>query len=201
MDFTKLKDRLIKNGYEVSVFSTGTEAAEYLNKEIDGTDVGFGGSVTITELGLRESLGAHNKVYWHYYPEDGCTVDETRVLANQAPIYVCSANGVAETGEIINIDGTGNRLASLCYGHEKVYIVVGRNKIAEDYDKALFRARNTACPLNAKRLGSKTPCAVNGDRCYDCESPGRICHAMLVLWRRPLGAKYEIVLVDEELGY
>ena len=122
--------------------------------------------------------------------------------AAAAPIYLTSVNGLAETGELINIDGTGNRVASTIFGHEEVYFLIGRNKLAPDYDAALWRARNIASPKNAHRLGCKTPCAVKGDKCYDCSSPERICRALAVLWEKPKGiGRAEVVLIDEDLGY
>lgn len=117
-------------------------------------------------------------------------------------MYLTSVNGLAETGELINIDGTCNRVSASIYGHKTVLFVVGVNKIAPDYEKALWRARNIASPKNAQRLGRKTPCAVKGDRCYDCQSPERICRALVTLWQKPTGVeKAEVVLVEEELGY
>ena len=110
-------------------------------------------------------------------------------------------NGIAETGEIINIDGAGNRVASAIYGHKKVWIVAGKNKLAPTYDEALWRARNIAAPKNAQRLHAKTPCAVKADHCYDCKSPGRICRALTVLWGAMMGSDMEVVLVNEDLGY
>ena len=126
---------------------------------------------------------------------------EHRQEAAGAQIYLTSVNGAAETGELINIDGTGNRVASGLFGHEKVYFIVGRNKVAPDYDAALWRARNIAAPKNAQRLGRKTPCAAKGDRCYDCKSPERICRALVVYWEKPNSMDMEVVLVDEDLGY
>ncbi len=115
-------------------------------------------------------------------------------------MYLSSVNALAETGEIINIDGAGNRVASTLYGHQKVYLVISRNKLAEDYESALWRARNIAAPKNAQRLNRKTPCAVKADRCYDCKSPERICCGLVVLWRPMMGQDIEIILVDEDLG-
>ena len=109
--------------------------------------------------------------------------------------------GLAETGEIVNIDGNCNRVASNMFGHDKVYFVIGSNKIAPDYDAALWRARNIASPKNAQRLGAATPCAAKGDKCYDCDAPGRICRGMTVLARKMGSCEMEVVLVDEELGY
>ena len=92
-------------------------------------------------------------------------------------------------------------MASGLFGHEKVYFIVGRNKVAPDYDAALWRARNIAAPKNAQRLGRNTPCAAKGDRCYDCKSPERICRALVVYWEKPGSMDMEVVLVDEDLGY
>lgn len=199
--FTKVKSNLKNRGYEVNVFDTAMEAAAYLDLQIDGQKVGFGGSVTLKEMGLYEKLSRHNEVIWHNRIAKGVSDKEVRMEARTANIYVSSVNGLAETGEIINIDGTGNRVASIFYGHEKVYLVIGKNKLAKDYEDALWRARNIASPLNAKRLGVKTPCAVNADKCYDCNSPQRICRGLLVLWEKPISTDIEIILVKEDLGY
>lgn len=196
MAMETVKQNLEARGYSVRVFATGAEAAEYLNSVIDGTSVGFGGSMTLKNLGLYESLGTHNEVYWHWVKGG-----EERVRAMQTDVYLTSANGLAETGEIINIDGIGNRVASTLFGHKKVYFVIGKNKLAPTYDEALWRARNISAPKNAYRLQTKTPCAVKGDRCYDCKSPDRICQGLVVLWGAMTGMETEVLLVDEELGY
>ena len=101
--------------------------------------------------------------------------------AMTADVYVSSANALAESGEIINIDGRGNRVAGTLYGAERLYLVIGKNKLAPTFEDALWRARNIAAPKNAKRLGVKTPCAIRGDHCYDCSSPERICRGLVVL--------------------
>lgn len=201
MDLTKLTANLEKHGFKVSCFSTAKEAADYLDNAIDGKTVGLGGSVTLDQMGLYEKLEQHNDVRWHWRIPRGKTVADLRAAANEAAIYLSSVNGIAETGEIINIDATCNRVAAILYGHEKVYLVAGINKIAPDYESALYRARNIAAPLNAQRLGKKTPCAVNADRCYNCTSPDRICRSLSVLWDAPLGGEFEVVLVEEALGY
>ena len=195
VNWTKLTENLERRGFAVRRFATAQEAADYLNGQIDGVTVGLGGSMTLREMGLYDRLVSHNQAIWHW--DNG-----TLAQAATADVYLTSANGLAETGEIINIDGTGNRVASTIYGHKKVYFVVGVNKIAPDYEKALWRARNIAAPKNAQRLGRNTPCAVKGDRCYDCQSPERICRALTVLWEKPTGIEsIEVVLVGQELGY
>lgn len=200
MAFEDLKKKLEKNGFAVSVFSTGEEAAAYLNREIDGRSVGMGGSMTLAELGLKESLSAHNTLYCH-----GFTPGDPQAVMQQAAgaeVYLLSANGIAgDTGEIINIDGTGNRVSSSLYGHQKVYLVAGKNKVSPDFHSALHRVRNVVAPKNAQRLGRKTPCAAKADRCYDCNSPERICRGLTVLYRKMNRMDMEVVLIDQELGY
>ena len=194
-DFSKVKSSLEERGFAVSCFATAEEAMDYLDGKLDGKTIGIGGSMTIRDMGLDQRLEKHNQVIWHW--KDGSLQDAAR-----AEVYLASVNGLAETGEIINIDGAGNRVASTIFGHEEVYFIVGRNKLALDYDGALWRARNIASPKNAQRLGKKTPCAAKGDKCYDCKSPDRICRALTVLWEAPTGVgRSEVVLIDQELGY
>ena len=201
MDFTKIKSKLESLGYDVTCFDTAQDAADYLDENIRGKTVGFGGSVTLEQLGLYDRLALNNDVFYHNRLPGGMTRAEVCTKANAAQIYLSSVNGLAETGELINIDGNGNRVASILFGHDKVYFVVGENKIAKDYDAALWRARNVAAPLNAKRVKAKTPCAVKADRCHECESPYRICRALSVLWGAPLHGNFEIILIHEELGF
>ena len=160
MTFDTVKQNLEKRGFQVTCFSNKQEAAEYLDSQIDGKTVGFGGSMTLEKMGLYEMLEEHNMVSWHHRIPENKTHVDVRNEANAAQIYISSVNGLAETGEIINIDNNCNRVAAIFYGHEKVYLVIGKNKLAKDYDEALWRARNIASPLNAKRLNRKTPCAV-----------------------------------------
>ncbi len=201
MDFAVLKKNLEEAGYQVSEFQTKEEATSYMNQNIDGVSVGFGGSITLQQMGLYEALASHNEVLWHWAVPKGKTAGEVLLDARTTDVYVSSVNGVAETGEIINIDGNGNRVAGIMWGHKKVYLVIGENKVAKDYEAALDRARNIAAPLNAQRLNKKTPCAVKADRCYNCSSPDRICNELSVLWKRPYGCAYEVILIHDILGY
>ena len=201
MKFDTVQKNLEARGFQVSCFETAQEAADYLNAEIDHKKVGFGGSATLTEMNLYDLLSEHNQVIWHGRMPAGKTDKEVRMEARTTDVYISSVNGLAETGEIINIDGTCNRVSEIFYGHEKVYLVIGENKLAADYEKALWRARNIAAPLNAKRLGVKTPCAAKADRCYDCKSPERICRGLTVLWEKPMKADVEILLIHEKLGF
>ena len=190
-----LRAALERRGFETSYFGTAEEACAYLDQALDGRTIGFGGSQTVRDMGLYERLAAHNTCYWHWEKAD---TDQ----AARAQVYISSLNGVAETGELVNIDGGGNRLASGLFGHEKVYFIIGTNKIAPDLEGAIWRARNIAGPKNARRLGKQTPCAVRADRCYDCKSPERICAAMVIYWEKPaLIPEVEVVIVGQELGF
>ncbi len=199
--FDTLTENLKARGYAVSCFQTAKEAVDYLNGVVDNMTIGCGGSVTLSQMALCESLATHNTLFTHQGAKTPEEAAELRLRAASADVYLSSVNGIAETGEIINIDGNGNRVSSTLWGHKKVYLIVGKNKIAENYDAALWRARNIAAPKNAMRLGRKTPCAVRGDKCYDCKSPERICRGLVVLWEKPTSADFEIILINEELGY
>ena len=201
VDFKNIKATLESHGYGVSCFDTAAQAADYLDESIDDKTVGFGGSVTLEQMGLYDRLALHNEVFYHNRLPGGKMTDEVRKEANAAQVYLSSVNGLAETGEIINIDGSCNRVASILFGHEKVYLIVGENKIAKDYDAALWRARNIAAPKNAQRMKAKTPCAKKGDKCYNCSSPYRICRALSVLWESPFRSDFEVILIHEELGF
>lgn len=188
-------------GFAVTYFETAAEAADYLDHAIDGQTVGFGGSVTLHDMGVYERLSRHNTVYWQWYNDGSVPREELYAKAAGADVYLSSVNAIAETGELLNIDGTGNRVASTLYGHKKLYLVSGINKIAPDYDAALWRARNIASPKNAQRLHKNTPCAARGDKCYDCSSPERICRGLVVLWEPLNSMETEVVLIGEALGF
>lgn len=197
----KVQKGLEALGYTVRVFDDKDGAAEYLAGALRGKRIGLGGSVSIGEMGLYEKLQESNTVLWHLRLTAGDDVMQVRKDAARAEVYITSVNGISEAGEIVNIDNTGNRVAAATFGCEKVYFIIGKNKIAPTLAAAIDRARNIAAPLNAKRLGLKTPCAVRGDRCYDCDSPQRICRNLSVFWRKPTGCEYEVLLINETLGY
>ena len=197
-DMEKTGKNLEGRGFRVHRFATGAEAADYLVQTLHGTSIGIGGSVTIDTLGVYDRLCGSNEVFWHWKNH----APETRERAGKAETYLCSANGVSENGEIVNIDGFGNRVAGTIYGPERVFLVVGRNKITPDLNGAIDRARNIAAPLNARRLNRHTPCAVGEPRCHDCRSPEKVCGVMTVFFMPPTSIKeFHVILVDEDLGY
>ena len=199
MDIQKTIDNLKREGFTVSYFDTAAEATDYLCAQFSGKTIGFGGSETVKEMQLYERLGENNSVYSHGVDNS----PEVFQQAAAAEVYISSVNALAETGEIINIDGRGNRVSALLFGPKKVVYVVGVNKIAPDLPSAWHRARNVAGPLNARRLNKKTPCALGSEiKCYDCNSPDRICRGFTITNRKMSGIEdMEVVLINEALGY
>ncbi len=198
MNIDSTINNLQKNGFHVTYLPSKQAAQTYLVSQLSNRTINLGDSATLDSMNLKKALSGANTVWNDWFTDQ--TV--SRRKAAEADVFITSANAIAQTGEIINIDDTGNRVSSSLYGPGDVYFVVGVNKIAETYDQALWRARNVAAPKNAQRLGLKTPCAKRGDRCYDCQSPDRICRGLVVLWRSMSGAgRMEVVLVDEALGF
>ncbi len=196
-------DKAVKSfercGHKVSCFSSREDAARYLADSIRDASVGFGDSKTLADMNLAEKLSQHNLVN----DPGTCSDDAFRETARRTlntDVYVTSVNGAAETGELVNLDGAGNRVAGSLYGHDAVYFVFGTNKLRPTLDEAIWRCRNVAAPQNARRLGCRTPCAVKADKCYDCQSPDRICNGLAIHLRAMSGVRSEIILIDEDLG-
>lgn len=181
-----------RNGFAFSYFETAGEAVGYLKTVGAGRVSGFGGSVTLDELGAYEALSEVGTAKWHWKGDERCANPD---------VFLTSANALSLTGEVVNIDGTCNRVAASMYGSGKVYFVCGMNKLAPDLPSAIRRARNIAAPRNAQRLHCQTPCAADG-KCHDCRSAARICRALTVLLAPSQGIGHtEIVLIGQTLGY
>ena len=196
-----LLENLKRRGFAVTRVSTPEEARDYLLRAIGEKEtVGIGGSMTIEELSLLPELRRRgNPVFWHWHRENQTPAQAHRG-ASEADVYLCSANAITADGRIVNIDGTGNRLAALAWGPGRVILVVGKNKVSGTLDEAVERIKTKACPPNARRLGLNTPCAKLG-YCTDCDSPQRICKATLILDRAPNSHPVEVVLVERDMGY
>ena len=149
--FEKVRKNLEAHGFDVTCFDTAAEAADYLDRRLDGKTVGHGGSITLKELGLLDRLQSHAVVRSHW-------LGDSFADAAAAPVYLTSVNALAETGELINIDGTGNRVASTIFGHEEVYFIVGVNKLAPDWAKRLPAPSGGTNAMTAKaRSASAAP--------------------------------------------
>lgn len=201
MNIERALSNFKKNGFEAVWFETKEEAARYLDEKIDGVSVSYGGSMTIGEMHLLPLLAKHNSLFTFWKIPEGMTKEEAIRAASSADVFLTSANGASETGEIVNIDGIGNRIASTLYGHKKVYFIIGVNKFEENLDRAIWRARNVSAPKNARRLGRKTPCAINADKCYNCDCEERICRGFVVHTRKLTSCEMEVVIIGENLGF
>lgn len=163
---------------------------------------GFGGSATISALEIKEHLKGKGKILYDHNEEDlpSDVSVEYRKKQSSADCFLCSANGISRTGEIVNVDGIGNRTNAMTFGPSKVIIVAGMNKVTTDLDSAIRRVKEVAAPMRAKSLGMETPCVESGI-CTDCNSPMRICRITTILHRKPMMTDISVVLVNEELGF
>ena len=160
--------------------------------------VSWGGSMTIRDMGLTDAV--KNAGYEVLDRDNAAQGEDIARKALTCGTFLLSANAVTQDGELVNIDGTGNRCAALIFGPKSVIVVVGANKIVKSLPDAYSRARNTAAPINAQRFDIKTPCKITGE-CGDCKSPDCIC-ANIVITRvsKPAG-KIKVIVVNENLGY
>lgn len=167
-----------------------------------GSSISWGGSMTIRDMGLTDAL--HKAGTFTLYDRDLAeSPEEVQAVYRQtfgADFYISSANAMSEQGDIVNIDGNGNRVAAIAWGPKKVIFVVGINKIAKDLDAAIKRARGTAAPINTVRLNRETPCTLDGV-CHDCHSPNSICNQIHIIRNSYDNGRFSVVIVGEELGY
>lgn len=193
---------LKKNGFQTFFLATRRDACEKVLSLIPlDAVVGVGGSITIREINLIDSLSARgNTVVQHWLPppgEDSVTTARKEIVSD---IFLTSSNAVTEDGKLINIDGTGNRVAAMIFGPRKVIVIAGINKIVKDVAEGIQRVKNVAAPMNAKRLNRQTPCTVTGV-CTDCDSKYRICRVTTIIDRKPNETDITVILVGEELGF
>ena len=194
---------LQQRGFDAEYFATGDRACEDIIQQIPkNTAVGVGGSVTIRELGVIEKLEARGNEVIHHWKKEIPKEANRKIRKNEglADYYLTSANAITKDGDIINIDGIGNRVAHMIYGPDNVIIIAGYNKIVTDIDEGILRSKEIAGVMNAKRVGAKTPCATTG-KCIDCNAPGRICRVTTIIQYRPLQTKIRVMLVNENLGF
>jgi L-lactate utilization protein LutB len=163
---------------------------------------GFGGSDTSRALGIIPGLKEKGKtVYDHWEPNLSPEEYQTlRLKQGRCDCFICSANAISATGEIVNVDGIGNRTSAMMFGPKKVIIVAGMNKVVRTLEAALDRVREVAGPMRAKSLNMGTPCAKTG-LCTDCNAPQRICRITAILHRKPMLTDVSVILIKEHLGF
>ncbi len=192
-------DSLKKCGFEALTAQNRDEAREKTLSLIpaDAT-IGVGGSVTLKEIGVIDALVSRGHTVYH---KAGAPPDvDYRKAQLTADVFLSSTNAITVDGDLVNVDGTGNRVAAMSFGPGKVIVVTGWNKIVSDVGAAFQRIRDVAAPLNAKRLELDVPCAKIG-YCVDCVAPDNICRITTIISRRPKKTDFAVVLVAEQLGY
>jgi hypothetical protein len=196
-------EALKKSGFDARFVLRGDEALAIVASFVKpGMKVGLGGSMTLRAIGLPERLKALGaELLDHNAPG----LDQSRkldILRAQltCDVFVSSSNAVTTEGDIVNVDGNGNRVAALSFGPRKTVVVVGANKVVRDLDEALARLETHASPMNNKRLDKPNPCVKTGT-CEDCRGETRICRAYQILRRRPLLSDFTVVVVGETLGF
>ena len=191
------------NGFKAIYVDNSKEALDKVMSLIPKeAKVGIGGSVTVREIGLVESLKKQGHTIFAHWGKSLELKEklEMRKKALTSDIYLTSSNAITLQGQLLNIDGTGNRVAAMVFGPKKVIIIAGANKLVDTLDEAFARIRNVSSPLNAKRLNLKTPCALTG-KCTNCDSSDRMCNIKVILEKRPKLSDITIVLVGEDLGH
>jgi hypothetical protein len=203
----RLVSRTIKS-LEANFFKAAffTNREELLNAALSNLvpkmTVGIGGSVTLRDIGLIDRLEKEDVTLLDHWrpglsPEE---IQNFRIRQLTSDLFISSANAITEKGEVVNIDGIGNRVNSITFGSKKVLIIAGYNKIVPDVDAALDRIRRIAAPMNAKRLNLKLPCAETG-QCHDCKSEARICKIVSILQRKPNLTDISLFILNEPVGY
>lgn len=198
----KVIKNLARRNIEACYCPTAHEAVEKLLEMIPaGSSVTWGGSMSIRDIGIPAALAEAGKyeVYDRDKAPDRAAATEIYLKAFSCDYYLSSANAITEDGIIVNIDGTGNRVAAITFGPRNVIFVIGMNKLTQDVDSALARARSLAAPVNTARFDIQTPCKLDGV-CHNCLSDDCICNYIHYLRHSPKG-KHKVILVGESLGY
>lgn len=193
MTLTELAKKLKTRGFIPVICESGEDAAEKILSIIPSTDsVGKGGSVTLSQIGIAEKLTARGNTFFDR---------NSYQQAAGAKWFLSSANAITESGDIVNIDGSANRVSSLIFGVPNVIYAIGKNKLVKNLDEAIDRIRNYTCHLNAVRLGKSTPCAITG-KCGNCTGKECMCNVTTIV-HHP--TRYQenvyVLLIDENLGY
>lgn len=203
----EVKEQLEKNNFEVFLAENKEEAArlvlDKLIPESGAKSVSYGGSTTMKEAGLLDALQQVEGIDLLRPDEKDISIEEKMERRRQGllvDLYITGTNAVTEDGWLVNLDMIGNRVGAITFGPKQVVILIGRNKIVEDLDAAMFRIKDYAAPVNAMRLDCKTPCVKTG-HCEDCKSPGRICNSWTITEKSFPKGRIKVVIINEDLGF
>ncbi len=202
----RLAERLIKNLKRRHYNAYFCRSAEELRAQVkqlipDGSSISWGGSSSIRSTGVTTML---KQGPYEVYDRDDVTTmeDKMRIYrkAFESDYYLASVNAMSEDGILVNIDGNGNRVAAITWGPKQVILIVGLNKVCQDTESAIKRARSTAAPINMARFDGNTPCLTDGV-CHDCKSEDSICNFISIQRLSHPAGRHTVILVDEHLGY
>ena len=192
------------NGFKTILASDKNEALkEALQLIPEKAEVGIGGSVTVRELDLVSELSKRGNNVLETWskkvtPEEDMAIRKGHLTCD---VFITSSNAITEDGKLVNIDGMGNRVASMIFGPKKVIVIVGINKIVKDIHAGIERIRHTATPMNVKRMSGTTPCVIDVCDLEKCQPPNRHCHVITIIEKIPTKTETTIILVKEELGF
>lgn len=202
----ELKKALEKNNFEVFLADDAEEAKKIalgaIIPEIKPESISWGGSMTFIASGLYDALKHYNGVKVIDTYDKSISHEEMlerRRQALLADLFITGTNAVTESGQLVNLDMIGNRIAALTFGPKFVIVLLGRNKIVKDVKAAMDRIKNYTAPVNAMRLDKKTPCAETS-YCDECKSPGRICNTWTITEKSFPKGRVKVILINESLG-
>ena len=196
-------EALKKNSFDAVYFQDSKSAVDYIMGHVNsGMKVGFGGSKTISDMGIQDKVKEKGGIILDhnagkFSPEESMAIRRQQLTCD---LFLTGINAITLDGWLVNVDGTGNRVAAMIFGPKKVIAVAGANKIRKNLDSAMERLEFLACPLNNKRLDRPNPCVTSGT-CMDCQGQTRICNVYSILKRKPSRTDFSIVLIGESLGY
>ena len=198
----ELEDNFAKRNIKVSWFNSFDEIKKYLLEQIPcSATVGIGNSQTLKSMRITTILcNRGNEVFDKTLGKTELEIKELKKKSLLTDYYISGSNAVSVDGRIINIDHSGNRVAALAYGPDKVYIVVGKNKITKTSEDAIKRARNIAAPLNAKRAGYNPPC-ISAGRCIDCSSAEKVCYVVSCIEGQCVYGRMTLLIANEDEGF
>lgn len=202
-----LKENLVKNNFDVFIADSAEDAKRVVLEEIlpdiKPKTVSWGGSGTLAASGLHEHLCASDEYECLDTWDKKLSNDEKMELRRQALLvdcFFCGTNAITEEGHLVNLDMIGNRTGAITFGPRNVVILVSRNKLVPDLDRAMARIKEYVAPVNTMRLDMKTPCVKTG-YCMDCTSPQRICNVWTVTEKSFPKGRIKVVLINDDLGF
>lgn len=199
----KTIENLEANNMAGYYLESGADVFSLLGKLIaPGSRIGSGDSITLEQTGIFDFLRTADYVFLDKHQKNLSSAEKREIyLSNfHADTFITGTNAITTDGKLFNIDGNGSRVAPMIYGPKQVIVVAGVNKITENVGSAISRVRQTAAPLDAKRLGKNTPCAKLG-YCVDCKHPQRICNSFVLIARQFTKKRIKVIIINKTLGY